>query len=177
MKRNFKRFLSIWTAVFMLFNMVPVDVFAAEAVYENGLMVQLPDGALTPEQVLGDGYEYGVVAHRYEQTGHTETNFAVWEYSQSYSDSIEIVGSGDNPIPFYVGKLTDGSRLWNGQDTNVDFDVFINENQSGKGAPANSTPPHVQYSNVGNGRPNKETNVYPRTEQSIKDRVIIKNQM
>ena len=144
MKRNFKRFLSIWTAVFMLFNMVPVDVFAAEAVYENGLMVQLPDGALTPEQVLGDAYEFGVVAHVYEQKGHTETNFAVYEYNQLEDASIEIVGSGSNPIPFYVGKLPNGKILWNGQDTNVDFDVFIKEEQASKGPKTGVAPPYVQ---------------------------------
>ena len=151
----------------MLFNMLPTEVLAADsnpsAIYENGLMVQLPDGALTPQQVLGGALEYGVVTGTYTQKQHTETNFAVKVFDQDFSQCVEIMGSGDAPIPFYVGSLPQGKRLWMGQKTKVDSDVFINENQKAKGLHDDShVPPYVQYSSTAHA-----LNVYGKSQNEI----------
>ena len=188
MKHTFKRIVSIWTAILMLISYIPTgaladDPTAAAEFDSNGLMVRLPGGALTPQQVLGGALEFGVVADHYVQTEHTETNFAVNVYDQNKNQSIEIVGSGTNPIPFYVGELPYNRRVWNGGDTNVDFDVFINSGKATKGKdagpdkiPGNTYPdypdnnhvaPYVQYSNRGPGKTNKATNVYGRSQGEI----------
>ena len=167
MKLKLKRFISFTTAVLMLFNMLPTEVLAADnnpsAVYENGLMVQLPEGALTPQQVLGGALEFGVVAGEYTQTAHTETNFAVKVFDQDIQQCVEIMGSGDTPIPFYVGKLPNGKRVWMGENTKVDSDVFINEKQKATGSHnGKNMPPYVQYSSTAH-----KTNVYGRPESEI----------
>lgn len=64
--------------------------------------------ALTPEDVLGDAANFGIVADRYDQFGHSETNFAVNHFFDT--ENIDIDGSGDTPIPFYVADLTDTAR-------------------------------------------------------------------
>ena len=161
MKRNVQRIISILASVLMVFNTIPISAFAdAEITYQNGLPVSIAEGALTPQQILGPAVEFGVVANKYNQTGHTETNFAVKHFQINNSQSIEIMGSGDAPIPFYVGKLDGNTYFWNGEATNVTFDVFINKNQSSKG-PTNSNA-NVRYS-----RTNPPTNVYPREESEI----------
>ena len=163
MKRKVQRIISFWAAVMMIFNVViPTGAFAddASAVYQNGLPVDFSDGALRPETILGPGVEYGVIADRYEQTGHTETNFAVKEFKHNESQSIEIVGSGDAAMPFYIGDLVDGTKFWNGQATNVVFDIFINKNQADHGKPHEKK--HIMYSND-----YPKTNVYPREKSEI----------
>ena len=108
----------------MVFNSVPISAFAdAEITYQGGLPVSIAEGALTPQQILGNAVEFGVVANKYKQTGHTETNFAVKHFELDKSQSIEIMGSGSNPIPFYIGELDGSTKFWNGQATNVVFDV------------------------------------------------------
>ncbi|QTE70665.1 Cna B-type domain-containing protein [Clostridiales bacterium FE2011] len=128
--------------------------------YQNGLPVSIAEGALTPQQILGSAVEYGVVANKYKQQGHTETNFAVKHFELNNSQSIEIMGSGSNPIPFYIGKLDNNTYFWNGEATNVTFDVYINKNQSSKG-PTDSNA-NVRYS-----RPQPPTNVYPKEQGEI----------
>ena len=155
MKRNVQRIISILASVMMVFNAVPISAFAdAEITYQGGLPVSIAEGALTPQQILGPAVEFGVVANKYKQKGHTETNFAVKHFELDNSQSIEIMGSGTNPIPFYIGQMDPGTYFWNGEMTNVTFDVFINKNQSSKG-PTNSNA-NVRYS-----RTNPPTNVYP----------------
>ena len=165
MKRNVKRIISILASVLMVFNSIPISAFAdAEITYQNGLPVSVAEGALTPQQILGSAVEYGVVANRYAQYNHTETNFAVKSFQMDTSQSIEIMGSGSNPIPFYVGKLEGNTVFWNGQDTNVVFDVYINKDQSSHGNQHENVK--VKYSNDV-----PATNVYPKTEKEIDDYV------
>ena len=166
MKRTFERIISFWAAILMVFNVIVpagaalADGNGASAIYQNGLPVDFSDGALRPETILGPAVEYGVVANLYDQTGHTETNFAVKQFQLNNSQSIEIMGSGDAPIPFYIGELTSGTRFWNGQATNVVFDVFINKNQADHGKPHENK--HVVYSND-----YPPTNVYGREQSEI----------
>ena len=134
MKRTAQRIISILASVMMVFNAVPISAFAdAEITYQGGLPVSIAEGALTPQQILGPAVEFGVVANKYKQKGHTETNFAVKHFELDNSQSIEIMGSGSNPIPFYIGKLDGNTYFWNGEATNVTFDVFINKTQCSKG--------------------------------------------
>ena len=86
------------------------------------------ESALTPEQVLGDAHEFGIVADKYLQHGHTETNFAVKTFEITGGDAnqpqnLDIDGSGSAPIPFYAGKVESGMRFGAGQ--NVDACVYI----------------------------------------------------
>ena len=118
MKRSLKRIFSFWAAVLMMLNIViptgaVADVSDPSAEFQATLPVGLPDGALTPAAILGAAVEYGVIAEAYEQTGHTETNFAVYRFK--HNSSIEIMGSGDNPIPFKIGNLDVGTTFWDGQ--------------------------------------------------------------
>ena len=161
MKRNVQRIISILASILMVFNSVPISAFAdAEITYQGGLPTAIAEGALTPQQILGNAVEFGVVANKYKQKGHTETNFAVKHFELDNSQSIEIMGSGSNPIPFYIGELDSNTYFWNGEATNVTFDVFINKDQSSKG-PTNSNA-KVRYS-----RENPPTNVYPMEKNKI----------
>lgn len=67
------------------------------------------DTAFTPYDVLGDGAEFGIVANRYEQYGHTETNMAVNSFKDE-GGNIDLGGAGDAVMPFYVGSVDEGSR-------------------------------------------------------------------
>lgn len=161
MKRNVQRIISILASILMVFNSVPISAFAdAEITYQGGLPTAIAEGALTPQQILGNAVEFGVVANKYKQSGHTETNFAVKHFEINNSQSIEIMGSGSNPIPFYIGELDNNTYFWNGEATNVTFDVFINKNQSSKGKTNENV--HVRYS-----RENPPTNVYPKEQSEI----------
>ncbi|SMC48009.1 Cna B-type domain-containing protein, partial [Aristaeella lactis] len=161
MKRTAQRIISLLASVMMVFSSVPITALAdAEITYQNGLPVSIAEGALTPQQILGPAVEYGVVANKYKQSGHTETNFAVKHFEINNSQSIEIMGSGSNPIPFYIGELDNNSYFWNGEATNVTFDVFINKNQSSKGKTDSNA-------NVRCSRDNPPTNVYPRETSDI----------
>ena len=83
------------------------------------------DNAITPYDVLGEGAEFGIIAKRYEQTGHTETNMAVNSYT---SDSnIDLDGAGDAVMPFYVGAVDEGKQLWISDKTQVGVDLYITQ--------------------------------------------------
>ena len=61
------------------------------------------DSALTPEDVLGDAVDFGVVAGTLDQGGsHTETNFAVKNYIQSAN--IDLDYDQNSRYPFYVAN-------------------------------------------------------------------------
>jgi hypothetical protein len=116
MKRSLKRVLSFWAAVIMMLNIVmPTGAFAdvseASAEFKATLPTALPEGAISPASLLGPAVEYGVIAEEYEQTKHTETNFAVYKYSQPNSHSIEVIGSGDNNVPFRVAELVGNTKF------------------------------------------------------------------
>ena len=73
-------------------------VFLTEAEYEP---------ALTPEEVLGDAHEFGVVADTYNQSGHSETNAAVKHYNNNSNFDIEDTDTGNkySDVPFYIGEI------------------------------------------------------------------------
>ncbi len=169
MKRNVQRIISILASILMVFNSVPISAFAdAEITYQGGLPVAIAGGALTPQQVLGGAVEFGVVADTYKQTGHTETNFAVKHFVMN-DQSIEIIGSGTNPIPFYVGQLDEKTVLWNGKDTNVVFDIFINKDQSSKGVYKNH--PYGGRYNVEYSKLDPATNVHAMEKNDVNSKV------
>ena len=89
--------------------------------------------ATSPDAILGEAVEFGIVAGKYQQNGHTETNFAVKEY-QGSGANIDIDGSGDGAIPFYVGDVID--QLWISEKTKAPVDIFItsedDDSNSGK---------------------------------------------
>ena len=169
MKRNVQRIISILASILMVFNSVPISAFAdAEITYQGGLPVAIAGGALTPQQVLGGAVEFGVVADTYKQTGHTETNFAVKHFVMN-DQSIEIIGSGTNPIPFYVGQLDEETVLWNGKETNVVFDIFINKDQSSKGVYKNH--PYGGRYNVEYSKLDPATNVHAMEKNDVNSKV------
>ena len=82
MKQTTKRLLSIWVALVMLFSAIPSSVMADDpsaTTQYDGILAQVT-GAITPLQILGDAVNYGIVANRLKQKGHTETNFAVKKF-------------------------------------------------------------------------------------------------
>ena len=65
MKHSIKRIISLWSAVLMRLNIVlPTSALSDgnEAVYQSELPVDLPEGALSPEDILGPGVNFGVIA-------------------------------------------------------------------------------------------------------------------
>ena len=80
------------------------------------------DKAIDPYDVLGKGAEYGVVADKYTQTMHTETNFAVRTFDNSADGPLEVDASGDKAIPFYVDSIV--GRIHFGQNNTSDPDVY-----------------------------------------------------
>ena len=84
--------------------------------------------ALTPEEVLGDAYEFGIVADTYKQSEHTETNFAVKHYN--HGTNFDIEGTSDNPysdVPFYIGEMQTGFIV--GRGTNADLYVYTPQSE------------------------------------------------
>lgn len=86
--------------------------------------INVENKALTPFDVLGNASEFGITAGRYEQNMHTETNFAVKSVDLG-NHNIDIDGSGDNPIPFVVGTIKQGTELWLSGQMHVPADVFV----------------------------------------------------
>jgi hypothetical protein len=87
------------------------------------------ESALEPYNILGDAMEFGIVADTYENTVHTETNFAVNHVE--LGDAVEIDGSGDNDIPFYVGDIK-GSGLRIGERNIPKIDIYTPEDEFNK---------------------------------------------
>ena len=173
MKHSIKRIISLWSAVLMMLNIVlPTGALSDgnEAVYQSELPVDLPEGALSPEDILGPGVNFGVIAGKYKQKGHTETNFAVKEFEMDRR-AIEIFIEDTDSIPFYIGELVNNTVFWNGGDTNIDFDIYINKNQTHKGfkqddhrnpGPDIHDAPYIQYMDLDHA-----TNVYGREKEEI----------
>lgn len=82
--------------------------------------------ATTPKSILGEAVEFGLVANRYEQYGHSESNFAV-NHFKNEGDNIDIDGSGDAAIPFYMASIDDGSQFWISSQTIVPVDLFVTQ--------------------------------------------------
>ncbi|QTE68899.1 Cna B-type domain-containing protein [Clostridiales bacterium] len=173
MNRSIKRIISLWSAVLMILNvMLPAGALSDgnEAVYQSELPVDFPEGALSPEAILGPGVNFGVIANKYKQKGHTETNFAVKQFEMDRR-AIEIFIEDTDSIPFYIGELVNNTVFWNGQDTNIDFDIYINKDQTHKGfkqddhknpGPDIHDAPYIQYSDLDHA-----TNVYGREKEEI----------
>ena len=160
MKRSLKRVISFWAAVLMMLNIViptgaVADVHDPSAEYQATLPTALPDRMLLPGDILGEAVEYGVIAEEYKQSEHTETNFAVYRYEQDSSKSILIKGSGANRIPFKVAKLNGNSQFFLDEETNVDVDVFINEDQTDR-------------IHIANGASGKTAQIIRQSEDTIK---------
>ena len=79
--------------------------------------------ARDPELVMGDNYEYGIVAGTYSLSSHTETNFAVNKLLPNGA-WVEVEGSGTGAIPFYVGSIENG-QLQFGGNSRAYADVFV----------------------------------------------------
>lgn len=135
--------------------------FETDCVYNIYLTRQTLEDALGPEDILGEAVEFGIVANRYDQFGHTETNFAVNHFFDN-NQNIDIDGSGDGPIPFYVGDITDTAesgvtttnpRLWLSSGTTIDADIFMN--------PDDFAAHKYEITST------KTTNVYPMAEADI----------
>ena len=100
------------------------------------------ENAITPYDVLGEGAEFGIIANRYEQTGHTETNMAVNSYT---SDSnIDLGGAGDAVMPFYVGAVDEGKQLWISDKTQVGVDLYITQDINDNHLNLTTTKPHSE---------------------------------
>ena len=117
----------------------------------NKMNVETP--ALTPTKILGNSAEFGVIAGRYVQEGHTETNFAVKSFS--HDSNIDIDGNGENAIPFVVGRIDDGQKLNLTERMHVEADVYVGV------SPEQVVTDHSPY----------KVNVIPSTEDNINTQV------
>ncbi len=95
------------------------------------------DPALTPEEVLGDAYEFGIVADTYKQTDHTETNFAVKHYIHGTNFDIEGTNGPYSDVPFYAGELRNGFIV--GNNTNADLYLYAPQSELDKGITQQNT--------------------------------------
>ena len=129
------------SAVMKLAGYIPCAMPMSSEVDESGTMqtFNMPvvinggalEKALTPEEVLGDAYEFGIVADTYKQGGHTETNFAVKHYN--HNDNFDIEGSSGpyTDVPFYIGEIVNLFRV--GSGTNADLYVYTPQSEIDKG--------------------------------------------
>ncbi len=84
------------------------------------------------EEILGDAMEYGIVADKYTQNGHTETNFAA-KYCYINNPNISPDRSGDGETPFLVGKFDSKQNGFKIDGSTIDgtaikaFDFYLNE--------------------------------------------------
>jgi|GEM_PF-3044255 len=112
------------------------------------------ESAINAMDALGEAYEYGIVADYYKQSGHTETNFAVEKF---YSNAnIDIMGSGTNAIPFYVGEIENQFKLTDG--TIADAEIFYASDIEGNEEKIDITSKAAVYKQ-------------PRTQKEISDYV------
>ncbi len=86
------------------------------------------DNAKTPDDILGEAAEFGIVADTYSQTGHSETNYAV--KNLNHNANTDVCGSGSGYMPFYVSNIT-GPSLDIDQ-TFCPIDLYIPADQDSK---------------------------------------------
>ena len=84
--------------------------------------------AITPEEILGEAAEFGIVADTYKQTGHTETNYAV--KNLNHNANSDVCGSGTGSLPFYVSNIT-GPSL-DIHKTSCPIDLYLPADQDEK---------------------------------------------
>ena len=133
--------------------------------YNIVLTKQSMENAISPEEILGQAAEFGIVANRYDQFGHSESNFAVNYFFDN--SNIDIDGSGDTPIPFYAADITRTAQ--NGTTNSNDPVLKLSEK---------TTVPADIYATSGdiNATPKKidSTNPYP-TKTIPTDKTNIEN--
>ena len=84
--------------------------------------------AITPDKILGDAAEFGIVADTYRQDGHSETNYAV--KNLDHNANTDVCGSGTGYMPFYVSNIT-GPSL-DIDKTFCPIDLYIPADQDSK---------------------------------------------
>ncbi len=94
------------------------------------------EDAKTPDDVLGDAVDFGIVADTYKQAGHSETNYAV--KNLNHNANTDVCGSGTGWMPFYVSNIT-GNSL-DIEKTACPIDLYLPEDQDSKLAQA-----HINY--------------------------------
>lgn len=151
--------------------------FTTTCSYEMSLTKNdmVEESSLTPEDVLGDAANFGIVAERYDQFGHSETNFAVKYFFNNAN--IDVDGSGDTPVPFYVAEITDTARegTINNADqifilsekTTVPADIYATLEDT---TPINHHDGISDYGKIQIKNP-KPTNVYPTAKNEIENYV------
>ncbi|MBQ6504941.1 MAG: sortase [Flexilinea sp.] len=139
------------------------DTGITTCIYNLRLTKQTLNNSITPEDVLGEAAEFGIVANRYDQFGHSETNFAANYFFDN--SNIDIDGSGDTAIPFYIGKVDtkaeDGtvnndSKFLLSQQTTVPADIFATQDDINA-----SSPKRIEITS------SKPTKLYPMAQTSI----------
>ena len=86
------------------------------------------DSAKTPDDILGDAAEFGIVADTYKQSGHTETNYAVKNLDDNANS--DVCGSGTGSIPFYVSNIINNTL--DIHETSCPIDLYIPADQDSK---------------------------------------------
>ena len=126
MKQFSKRILSFWAALMMVFNIIlPSGALAASAINHNEVELKPVTHALTPQEVLGDAFEFGIVANTYYEDSDTETNFAVNKMITRSLVTVNIDGSGENAAPFIINDIdTTNGGVKIANNTNVDVDIY-----------------------------------------------------
>jgi len=85
--------------------------FSVFAVYSDPSIGTVKIDDINLQSVLGDGYDYGIVANKYHQDGDTETNVMVGEYSSTAAElgaSSNYSNAGGNN---YFGSFAENTRL------------------------------------------------------------------
>lgn len=93
-----RKFFGGITAALMIASAFPATAASAEETKVNY------------ETVLGDAYNYGIIADEYEQFVHTQTNFAVNKYT-AQGQVIEANLSGEGNVPLIVNDFSDEVRF------------------------------------------------------------------
>lgn len=84
--------------------------------------------------VLGGAAEYGIVADKYVQANHIQTNFAVNTYTNGSGGSEQVVQpdlSGEHTVPFIAGTIIGKLRFANHASAG-EYDVLTSEESKDK---------------------------------------------
>ena len=107
-KRILKRVLSVATASMLTVGLLSMGgtqksmdavKAATEQEYDSVSLVNY-------STILGRAVDYGILANKYEQQNHTETNFAVKVYEKNRDINNDPDLAGGDPLPFIIGDIT-----------------------------------------------------------------------